>query len=113
MQLRCLPRLQSRDYSAFTPRFGVASASGVNPALERQLVQRRRNWKGRLHRTRATQDGSGTWSGEVVSVVLWEWTGSTGDGSRRRGTERNTVVWIEASEIEIPCTQTSHCVAVG
>ncbi|CAB1420275.1 unnamed protein product [Pleuronectes platessa] len=33
------------DYSAFTPRFGVASASGVNPALERQLVQRRRNWK--------------------------------------------------------------------
>ncbi|CAB1447037.1 unnamed protein product [Pleuronectes platessa] len=38
----------SRDYSAFTPRFGVASASGVNPALERQLVQRRRNWKSAL-----------------------------------------------------------------
>ncbi|CAB1412335.1 unnamed protein product [Pleuronectes platessa] len=31
--------------AALTPRFGVASASGVNPALERQLVQRRRNWK--------------------------------------------------------------------
>ncbi|CAB1439835.1 unnamed protein product [Pleuronectes platessa] len=31
--------------ATLTPRFGVASASGVNPALERQLVQRRRNWK--------------------------------------------------------------------
>ncbi|CAB1430512.1 unnamed protein product [Pleuronectes platessa] len=31
--------------AALTPRFGVASASGVNPALERRLVQRRRNWK--------------------------------------------------------------------
>ncbi|CAB1425566.1 unnamed protein product [Pleuronectes platessa] len=31
--------------AALTPRFRVASASGVNPALERQLVQRRRNWK--------------------------------------------------------------------
>ncbi|CAB1433783.1 unnamed protein product [Pleuronectes platessa] len=31
--------------AALTPRFGVASVSGVNPALERQLVQRRRNWK--------------------------------------------------------------------
>ncbi|CAB1429974.1 unnamed protein product [Pleuronectes platessa] len=31
--------------AALTPRFRVASASGVNPALERRLVQRRRNWK--------------------------------------------------------------------
>ncbi|CAB1457569.1 unnamed protein product [Pleuronectes platessa] len=31
--------------AALTPRFGVASASGVNPALERRQVQRRRNWK--------------------------------------------------------------------
>ncbi|CAB1418934.1 unnamed protein product [Pleuronectes platessa] len=31
--------------AALTPRFGVASTSGVNPALERRLVQRRRNWK--------------------------------------------------------------------
>ncbi|CAB1452008.1 unnamed protein product [Pleuronectes platessa] len=31
--------------ATLTPRFGVASASGVNPALERRLVQRRRNWK--------------------------------------------------------------------
>ncbi|CAB1456991.1 unnamed protein product [Pleuronectes platessa] len=39
--------------AALTPRFGVASASGVNPASlaghivqkKRRLVQRRRNWK--------------------------------------------------------------------